>query len=322
MKRILFLLGIGLSLIPLSYSYGATAPMMLAANTQNTFAGSINDFIRAVLSSNNDIRCFSWGWLGVLTTLAAFNEFTRFVNDGFDAEKILVCVILIITTTYLCTHFIEPMDVIWQSANAISLSFLEGVTGNRDPLYLTKWLNHTLYRLVIDDPSLMLDTGYVIIMALLWEAAIALVTLMMYLVGIWATWGFALSKLLAMLFIPCLVYPPTRGYFDAFFKFFLGFVILLLVMRITGAIAALTLQAQFQTLGLTCSSVVSCAIRDGTEVNPTMQLTMIITCFLCTLLVASSFKFAYELAGVCGSASGGAVGSLTSLVKKGLTKLK
>lgn len=320
MKRI-FLFGILLAIIPISLSFGAMLPLDIATTTKITFTDTIDQFITDILNGNNDISWFSWAWLMVLIVLSVTNEFTNFVNKGLDVERVLICCILIMTATFLNAHFIVPLNIIWQSADAMSLGFLEGVTGNRDPLYLTKWLNASLYRIVVDDPSIWLNGGSVIFMAILWNVAILLIGFVMYLVGVWATWGFVLSKLLAMLFIPCLVFEPMRGFFDAYIKFFLGFIILLIVMRITGSIAALTIHAQFQSLGLLCSSFVSCAIRGGTEIDPTAQLEMIITCFICSLLVASSFKFAYQLSNSCGSASGGAISGLTSLVKKGLTKI-
>lgn len=320
MKRIL-LFGLLLAIIPLSFTYAADPPLDIATTAKTTFSTTINNFLNGIVNGNNEIRWFSWAWLIVLAVLAVTSEFANFASKGLDLERVLMCGILVITTTYLCSNFLEPLDVIWQTADAMSLGFLEGVTGNRDPLYLTKWLNASLYQIVVDDPSLMLGGVGVVMMAVLWNIAIFLISFVMYLVGVWATWGFVLSKLLAMIFIPCLVYEPTRGFFDAYFKFFLGFVILLIVMRITGSIAAITIQSQFQTLGLMCFSFVSCAIREGTELNSSAQFEMIITCFICSLLVASSFKFAYELSSSCGSASGGAVKGLSSLIKKGLTKL-
>lgn len=320
MKRI-HLFGLLLAIIPFSLSFAASLPIDITTTAKITFLSTIDEFITNIINGNGDIRWFSWAWLTVLIVLSVSTELTNFVHNGLDLEKALMCCVLIIVTTFLSTNFITPLNVIWQTADAMSLGYLEGVTGNRDPLYLSKWLNYSLYRILVDDPSILLDGGYVIFMAILWNIAIFLISFLMYLVGVWATWGFVLSKLLAMLFIPCLVYESTRGFFDAYIKFFLGFVILLIVMRITGSIAALTLHAQFQSLGLLCSSFASCAIRGGTEINPSAQFEMIITCFICSLLVASSFKFAYQLSNSCGSASGGAISGLTSLVKKGLTKI-
>lgn len=320
MKRI-FIFGILLAIIPLSLSFGAALPIDIATTAKTVFLTTVNSFISSILNGNNDIKWFSLAWLTVLIVLAITSESIHFVSKGFDVERVLTCCILIMTATFLNTNFIQPMDVIWQSADAISLGFLEAITGNRDPLYLTKWLNASLYRIVVDDPSILVDSWWTIFMAIIWNIATLLIGFLMYLVGVWATWGFVLSKLLAILFIPCMVYEPTRGFFDAYIKFFLGFVMLLIVMRITGSIAAITLQSQFQSIGLLCTSFVGCALRGGTRLDPTAQLEMVITCLISSLLVASSFKFAYQLSNSCGSASGGAIKGLTSLVKKGLTKI-
>ncbi|WP_178306557.1 type IV secretion system protein [Vibrio algicola] len=300
-----------------SIAYATPSASIIA---RSGFDNTVTGFINNIMSTSNDVQWFCLALLTVLSVLALISEWAHFAMNGLDVERLIMCALFIIITTFLCTHFVEPMDVIWNSADQMSLGFLEGVTGNRDPLYLTIWLNRSLERIISKEPSILLDGLYPILMSMLWNLATILLQIVIYLVGVWATWGFLLSKLLGLIFIPCLAYGPTRPFFDAYVKFFLGFVILLITLRVTGALAALTINAQFQTLGLGCSTLIRCALTNAVSIDISSQSHMIVTCFICIFLVCSSFKISHKLAGSCGSASGGAMQGLGSLTKKALSK--
>lgn len=259
---------------------------------QTIFNQELNAYI-VKLTTSGDVFDFSNMFMYTLIVLALATEFFYFTTDKFDPPSHFIAILFVMATMMLQKGFIPAMDLVWEAADALGMSYLQEVTGNRDPLYLAKWLTHTFGKMTYEDVSILRDGMGIILMAGILFLVSVLLSTIMYLVGLWAVWGLALSKLLALIFIPTLAYKPFRSFFMTWLQFFLGFVFLMLLLRITGSLAALALQSEFANMGATnCTGHELCEINAKYLNDPEKQSSLMFTSILSLLMVLSSFKFA------------------------------
>ncbi|TVO39927.1 type IV secretion system protein [Vibrio algivorus] len=288
---------------------------------QNLFNNELASYITR-LTTYGDVHDFSNMFLLTLATLAIATEFFRFTTDKFDPPEHFIAVLFVMAAMMLQKGFIPAMNLIWETGDALGMAFMQEVTGSRDPLFLAKWITRTLSKMSFESISFMHDGVSAIFMAIVIYLVSALLSVIMFLVGIWAVWGLALSKLLGLLFIPCLAYKPTRPFFMTWVQFFLGFVFLMLILRITGSLAALALQSEFMAgSGSSCSGHQLCEVNAQHLSGAASRSRILMTGIISLLMVGSSFKFAHVFSGATSDMGRTAARSLRNQANKLTTKL-
>lgn len=310
-----------IALLALTVSLTATgSPEAL----RNVFENTVTDYVQTILAGNNDVFDFSMLLIMTLVMILAFQEIAIFMMDGLDMERIASAVIMVFATLGIWMVYPTFVDVLWEAGEGLSLSFQEIATGNRDPMFLSKWMTHTLSRLLTEDISLWTAAIDTLLLTVGWSITSLLLQFVMYMVGMWAVWGLTLAKVIGVIFVPFLILPQTRSLFDGWLRFLVGFLVLLIILRITGVLAALTMQAQFESIGLACHNHAQLCI--GTSVltgsgNDFDRSDFIVTGLLAVLFVFSSFGFAAALSSGVGGGSNGITRSVAALAKKAATLL-
>lgn len=288
---------------------------------QTIFNQNLSQYI-SKLTTSGDVYDFSNMALITLSVLAIATELFRFTTDKFDPPTHFLAVLCVMATMMLQKGFIPAMDLIWQTGDALGMAFMEAATGNRDPLYLAKWLTSTFGKMDFTGVSFVRDGISTIFMVVFLYLVSLLLSTIMFLVGLWAVWGLALSKLLALIFIPTFAYKPFRSFFMTWLQFFLGFVFLMVILRITGSLAALALQSEFINMGASnCSSHGLCEVQAKYLSNPKNQGSLLFTSILSLLMIGSSFKFAHAFANATSAMSNSAARGLKSGAKTITDKL-
>lgn len=274
----------------------------------DVFKNDINSYVNSILNTSNDVKTFAWMILLFLVFLALFSEICRFIFEGLNAAQHLTTVIMILVTLVVWGSYTYFIDMIWGAGDALGMAFQKVATGYDDPLFLSKWTVKTVGQFVFDDFNLW-SAGQSIVLGVIWSFIVLIIQILMYLAAMFAVWGLALSKIIGIIFIPFLAFEPTRKLFDSWLRFFIGFIFLMIVLRITSVLAALTIQSQLKHIGITCSNALICI---GSPVNGSvaninfysnpdlMFSTIIAIVFMC-----SSFAFAKQLGSGVGSASTG-----------------
>ena len=175
-------------------------------------------------------------------------------------------------------------------------------------MFLFKWVSYALDGMYGESISwLDFSVGDVLIY-ILWIAISFLLTLAMYFIGAWAVWSLLLAKILGVFFFPMLVHPATRSLFDGWMRFTMGSLLLLIVVRAAGVLAAIAIKAQFTASGiLQCPSglVAQCMSLGGREglMGSTDYIDLLITMILSVAIVVSSIGLTSSIAGGVSSPS-------------------
>lgn len=234
---------------------------------RSTFATTINNFVNDI-STSSEIHTFMLLFMIFLAVLVYVQEVGRFMLIGFEPEKIINSTVMIFFTMAVWGSYSNIIDGLIDVADGIGLIFLKIGTGNTDPFFLHKWINHSLKFMLGTELSFWDMTVGDVIYALIWHVAAFALELCMYFIGSWAMWTIALAKILSILFVPMLMHPATRNMFDAWVKFTLGSIMLLIVLRAAGVLTALGIQAQFKAMGIVqCGHLADFASCNWTNKN-------------------------------------------------------
>lgn len=234
---------------------------------RNTFSTVVNNFVSQI-TSNSELYNFMLSFMLFLFVLVVVQEIARFMLIGFEPEKIIHTVVMVFVTLFIWGSYTPIIDGLIEVADGIGLKFLKIGVGNTDPFFLFKWINHSLTFMHGSEMSFWDMTVGDVLYAIAWQIAGFILQLCMYFIGSWALWTIALAKILSILFVPMLMHPATRNMFDAWVKFTLGSIMLLIVVRASGVLVALGIQAQFKAIGLVqCGHLADFASCNWTNKN-------------------------------------------------------
>lgn len=262
----------------------------------------VNEFVDNVMT-HPDITQFSFSLLIFLCVLLFFVEVGRFMLIGFEIEPIIQTTFMVLVSLIFYQTHHHVFDVLFETFDNLGLLILKIGTGSSDPMFLFKWVNHVLGGMYGEDSSWWDYTVYDLFMYGLWWLVSVLLQLAMYLIGSWAVWCLFLAKVLSPLFVPMLVHPATRPFFDGWMKFTLGSLLLLVLVRASGVLAALAMKAQFSALSiLQCggadkvSDCITLSVKNVTF-GITNNIDILVTMLLAIAIVVSSIGLASAMVG-------------------------
>ncbi|WP_049546240.1 hypothetical protein [Vibrio nigripulchritudo] len=291
---------------------------------RSTFRDVVSSFVDQ-LFTHPDVFNFALTFLTFLIVLLIFVEVGRFMMDGLDFEAIVQSTLMVFITLGLFFYFEPVFDTLHETFDNYGLLMLKVGTGNSDPFYLYKWVNHSFKFMHGEEISLWDMAIGDIIYAGLWYVVSLILQICMYMIGSWAVWNLALGKILGIVFVPMLVHPGTRALFDGWMRFTLGSLFLLVILRAVGVLVALGINAQFKASGIIqCGHVTdfqSCTwqTRNMYAASYVDYGELIVTMIISILLIVSSLGLTASIVGNVGSPSKAASRGL-SAVAKGLAK--
>jgi len=302
-------------------AFMSPAEAALSDTMRDIFDGALTDFVIGIMNdTGNPIYTWSWMMFLALSVLLIFIEVVKFIFDGFDAASHLEAVIYFFITLGLMGTYDAFTSAIWGVGVGLSNGYQEYLVGNSDNFFLAQWLIKALGAVVLAELSFW-DSFKLIQYLIAWSVVCFLLEIVFWLASMWAEFGYALAKVIGMIFIPFLLLPATRALFDGWFKFLCGFVVLLIMLKATMVVAAISIKAVLESLGVRFA---------GDYGDPTVvvniakeNLYMLSDCaailVIAVLFVLSSFVFASMIASGVGNLSGG-LGSVTKLASRRILK--
>ncbi|MBB1313447.1 type IV secretion system protein [Aliivibrio sp. SR45-2] len=300
--------------------------MSASSSFRDMFAQDITVFVDTLLN-NSQISAFTWSLFIVLVVIVYFTEWAKFMLDGFDLESAVNATIMVFVSLLLFTSYQVAFDNAVALFDELGLIIQEVATGHRDPFFLFKWVTHAFNSMYNEDVSIFMMPVGDVIYAALWYLVAIILQLVMFAISSWAVWTLALAKILGVLFIPLLIHPATRNLFDGWFRFTLGSLFLLIVLRATGSLVALAIKAQFSSIGaIVCGDSTdfsSCGSTDrvvNMAMNGADNIDVLVTGILSIILVVSSLTITTALVGAVASPSRGASSGASKLTKMAMGK--
>jgi len=313
-KHIKFFLLIILMMLFTNVAYAAATSSDILTSS---FLTELSDFIKKVLHDSAIKKFVDQIMVAFLFFMIVW-EIIFFLYSGLDWSRIFEKVMWG-SAAFLILSFYDPMtSAMWGMAEGLGADIQYIAVGNRDVFFLPNW-SMKMFDLIKTEDVDIWDSLVVIILGIVWYIISALLNLVLIISSFFAMFGYALAKITGVFFIPFILFQGTRNYFDGWVRFFIGFVILAIILRINAVIIAILVKAQ-------CSSVIGNSLGFELPTEPiyislsgqtgsTLLNNLIFSGVVGIFFVLSSFSFASTLAAGSGSACG-SIGRTISGVRR------
>lgn len=265
------------------------------------FLKNISQFVTD-LSNNQTYNRLILAIMGFLVFLVVITNFFKYIWNGADVELWVESAIWCIGS-FAILNFYDPMlTSIWNAAQALGGLAQEVAVGNTDPFFLPMWTMQTMDAIIVPDTSIW-DSIVIIFTGFIWTLVCTVLNFIMWLSALYSVFGYALAKMIGLIFIPFIIHPLTRSSFNAWLRFFVGFVILSVLLRMTTILLALLIKAQLSSVvdfDSNWQPIGAVTLKAG---SPFMT-SCVATGFVGIMFVLSSFSFANQLGSGVGSGAG------------------
>lgn len=319
-RRALALTFVFVLIVAACLALASPANAMLSDTMRDLFENELNGYVTSIMNdTSNGIYQWSWMMFLALSFILIVKEVLVFIADGMNAASHLEAVIYFFVTLFLMGSYSFFTDAIWGIGVGLGNGYQQHLVGNTDNFFLSQWVTKSISAVSMEELSI-LDSIDLLRYSIAWGVAVGLLELAVWTASIWTQFGYALAKIVGLIFIPFLLLPATRVLFDNWFRFLVGFVVLLIMLKATQVVAAITVKATLATLDVSWTTdygdpanVVEVAKENFYLLADTAAMLLI-----AALFVLSSFVFAVALGKGVGSASG----ALGSVSRKAISRMK
>ncbi|ORL55890.1 hypothetical protein B7H20_23985 [Pseudomonas aeruginosa] len=306
---------------PLLLMIPATADAALSETFRSVFAGEVSRFVVGIMGDyTNPVNQWSRMLLGFCFFVLIVTEATIFVLDGLNTLRLVAAFVSLSITVAFWLGYDYGTSAMWGVGVAISQGMQSFLVGNTDNFFFIQWVKIAFDNVKLEDMGLWDGIKYWQY-STAWEFIAFLLEAVYWLASMWSELGYGLAKIVGVVFIPFYMLESTRPLFDGWLRFFVGFIILNVILKATMVLSALLVRFTLYDLGMNFNG----AWGEPTEVVPFAKEQLYLLAdsaaalFVAVLFVLSSFVFASILASGAGSMSG-ALGKAANMVSRGVTK--
>lgn len=313
--------------VTLAYLFFAYMPDAYAATTPSdtfdvfkTFLGKVKLGITNLMASGSDSMKTINAMFISLGTYRIGLAVILWMNDKNDLIDILGVVALVSIVLIMIEFYNPATSATFEFTDGIGISIQKALTGSGDmfliPDYIFAVVNNISVPMSVWDALSSFSN-------LLMLGVITLVMIMLSILGLvgmaWASWGFALAKMIGIFTVPLILLPATRGFFDGWVRFFMGFLIYGIVIRTNLALVALLLSVFFNVPISETPGAKPMVIDPDDWADMVGLLALLVVAYIS---IVSTGKFASALAGSIGFGDNArAVGNSTSAINSARKKL-
>lgn len=208
------------------------------------FLGDVSTVINGVLSSTTAAGQFveSLFLFFVIARLAWV--LAQWMFKQADNVDVIYTILLIMLVQAGMTFYDGLTTAVHSWGSDFASVVQQEMIGTADIFYAPAYLNDLIHSMKVKEADIWDPiTSWVGLMILSLMSMI--LSILAFFVVAWATWGFALAKLIGWMLIPFLLLPQTQGWFRKWLGFFMGFVFYEVIGRINLAMVLMLMTSFF-----------------------------------------------------------------------------
>ncbi|MEN4758270.1 type IV secretion system protein [Pantoea agglomerans] len=289
---------------------------------------NVQEYIDAVFSaSGSDIFLLVSAIATFLFFMVIVGEIIKFIMGNADWVAAFTAVILFIATLAFIASYGPFTYVIKGAFEDLGNVFQFLIVGSKDKMFLSDFIDRTITQAVQAPDVGFTDTIWMWAVTIIWAVVSLFLQIAFYLADVFVTLGYSLARMVGVLFIPFLIAPWTRKIFDGWVRFYIGWGVCSILLRLTSLLSMLVMKATINAAGK-FENPASMMI-DGnfnvtaplviTDENLSLLWAIIVFGIISCIMIFSSFGFAKMLCSGVGSASNGATNMAKSAAVKAVT---
>lgn len=212
----------------------------------NNFLSHIGTMTSAALAAPGYADGVDMMW-GAFAAIIVIRTMVRFALSGVTMLEILEEVLNIFTTRALMATYGTLTSAIWEIGTGVGAAIQASMIGTSDLFFGPAFIAQLIGNISMPDASWTSPAQ--IANAVIASLVLGLVSLVLgalsFIVSIWGVWGYALAKIIGYLFLPFLLFERLMFLFDGWLRFFLGFVVYMIVARVNTVLVVAALALYF-----------------------------------------------------------------------------
>lgn len=179
-----------------------------------------------------------------LTTCLVVGALSRYVGNGLTFSDLIEMIVIIAMVRVMMVVYGDLTTALWGWAIGFGGGIQQVALGTDDIFFVGTWLKNVIDRIAIADVSLL--DGIILGIAILFLSIILwILSLLAFIGSAWPIYGYAVAKLVGWMFIPTLLVKRLSFLFDGWLRFFFGFLLYAVFIRINLVLIAILWELYF-----------------------------------------------------------------------------
>jgi hypothetical protein len=241
MKRIiLVLLLLSIPTAVLAESPPTFSESMGRFNTFMQNTGVLLDNILADGSIGNFVN-IEWVTIAIyLLVIAA----AKYVLGDLSILDLIHPLLMVLVTRILIDNYDYLTGICWDMSEGIASGIQYAAIGNSDPFFLPGFINDVMQGIEYNDVSWW-SAFWTFVSANVVFALVFLFSVLGFIANVWCLWGYALSKIIGLFFVPFLMLKRGSFLFDGWVRLFTGFLVYGVIARVNLLLTVLAIKSLF-----------------------------------------------------------------------------
>lgn len=186
-----------------------------------TFTKSLDDMVKKITAKESDIYKFSMNIWMLFSSALIVHLFVKYIYSGISIPQIVHMLLVILFVKFAIEYFDAATELCWDLSNAVCSAIRKTTTdGGEDILYPLKNILNITSKVVVSGGSILSVGVTKMINTFIIKVATTLMSGVAFCATIWSLWGYGLTKMIGLLFIPTLLNVHTSWLFDGWFRLF------------------------------------------------------------------------------------------------------
>lgn len=180
----------------------------------------------------------------VFTTCLIVEAFGRYITIGITLPELLETFVVIAMVRVLMILYGNMTTWLWGWANAFGGGIQEVALGTDDIFFVGSYLKNIIDRIALSDVSI-LEGILIVVATALFGLILFVISIFAYVGSAWPIYGYAVAKLVGWMFVPTLLIKRLSFLFDGWLRFFFGFLMYAVFIRINLVLTAIIWELYF-----------------------------------------------------------------------------
>ncbi|WP_083456368.1 type IV secretion system protein [Desulfosarcina cetonica] len=209
----------------------------------NTFVENANALLQNIMNDSDLSNFVTIEWVAFSIILLVI-VLCKYILEDLSIFDLINPLILILFAQLLIDNYDYLTGLCWSLSEGIASGIQNAAFGSTDPFLLPGFIHDVMAAMEQNDVSLWEDF-WVLASAFAVLSMVLIFSIVGFFATTWAAWGYCLSKIIGLFFIPFVMFKKTAFLFDGWVRLFAGFLVYGVVARANMILAVLAVKSLY-----------------------------------------------------------------------------
>lgn len=218
----------------------------------NTFMQNTGVLLDNILADGNIGNFVTIMWTTIAIYLIVLTA-AKWVLGDLSIFDLIHPLLMVLVTRIMMENYDYLTSLCWDMSEGIAGGIQQAAIGNSDPFMLPGFINDVMEGIEYNDVSWW-SAFWTFVSANVVFTLVFLFSVLGFIANVWSLWGYALSKIIGLFFIPFLMLKRGSFLFDGWMRLFTGFLVYGVIARVNLLLTVLAIKSLFGIPGYTINT--------------------------------------------------------------------